>query len=634
MQERIASGEDKIQSEHMFMAGGGEMGRLIRAYDWASTPLGPPSRWPQSLRSALSICLHSSFPMAIYWGPELRLLYNDAWSPIPADRHPGALGQPAKEVWFDIWDIVGPQMQRVLANGEGYALYDQLLPMIRNGVRQETFWNYSLTAIRGEDGAIVGILNQGNETTAAVLASRQAKEEIDRLAHMVSQAPGAVAVLRGPTHVFELANPAYEAMTGRTGLIGLPLAEVLPEVVGQGFISLLDKVYATGEPFIGRAVPVNLERRPGEVEERLLDFVYQPLNDTQGRRHGIFVQASDVTEVASATAALRESEEFSRSVVESSGDCIKVISPDGRLLFMNENGRRLMEIDDFDNLRGQHWTKTWPPENRPQIEHALATAHQGEMARFSAYCPTAKGTPKWWDVVVSAVMGRDGKPERMVSISRDVTEQRLAEEARQLLLRELNHRVKNLFAITSGMVSMTARFSPTVKDMAETLKGRILALAKAHELIGTAVSGAVDTRRAPLRELIEEIVRPHLQPGDRETLTLDGPALDVGSSAATSLALIFHEIATNAAKYGALAEAGGKLAVSWRRDGDAVVLCWQETLGADAARGPVTMPATKGFGTQLATTSATSQLKGGIHFDWKPSGVIITLNASLDALAR
>lgn len=634
MQERIASGEDKIQSEHMFMAGGGEMGRLIRAYDWASTPLGPPSRWPQSLRSALSICLHSSFPMAIYWGPELRLLYNDAWSPIPADRHPGALGQPAKEVWFDIWDIVGPQMQRVLANGEGYALYDQFLPMIRNGVRQETFWNYSLTAIRGEDGAIVGILNQGNETTAAVLASRQAKEEIDRLAHMVSQAPGAVAVLRGPTHVFELANPAYEAMTGRTGLIGLPVAEVLPEVVGQGFISLLDKVYATGEPFIGRAVPVNLERRPGEVEERLLDFVYQPLNDTQGRRHGIFVQASDVTEVASATAALRESEEFSRSVVESSGDCIKVISPDGRLLFMNENGRRLMEIDDFDNLRGQHWTKTWPPENRPQIEHALATAHLGEMARFSAYCPTAKGTPKWWDVVVSAVMGRDGKPERMVSISRDVTEQRLAEEARQLLLRELNHRVKNLFAITSGMVSMTARFSPTVKDMAETLKGRILALAKAHELIGTAVSGAVDTRRAPLRELIEEIVRPHLQPGDRETLTLDGPALDVGSSAATSLALIFHEIATNAAKYGALAEAGGRLAVSWRRDGDAVVLCWQETLGADAARGPVTLPATKGFGTQLATTSATSQLKGGIHFDWKPSGVIITLNASLDALAR
>ena len=84
---------DDVNADPTFLSGGGSLGALIRAHDWAETPLGPPDGWPQSLRSALSICLHSSFPTAIYWGPSLTLLYNDAWAPIPAERHPWALGQ-------------------------------------------------------------------------------------------------------------------------------------------------------------------------------------------------------------------------------------------------------------------------------------------------------------------------------------------------------------------------------------------------------------------------------------------------------------------------------------------------------------------------------------------------------------
>src|SRR3712207_5364938 len=85
-------------SEQAFLAGGGEMGERIRTFDWSATPPGAPEGWPSSLRAALSICLHSAFPTAIYWGPELIHLYNDAWVPIPADRHPWALGRPASEV--------------------------------------------------------------------------------------------------------------------------------------------------------------------------------------------------------------------------------------------------------------------------------------------------------------------------------------------------------------------------------------------------------------------------------------------------------------------------------------------------------------------------------------------------------
>jgi PAS domain S-box-containing protein len=170
-----ASAERDVRSNLAFLDGGGEAGALIRGHDWAATPLGPFETWPQSLRSALSICLNSSFPTAIYWGPELRLLYNDAWSAIPAERHPWALGRAGAEVWADIWHVVGPQLAQVIASGDGFTTYDQLLPIMRDGVRRATFWNYSFTPIRGEDGSVAGVFNQGHETTDRVLRERRGR---------------------------------------------------------------------------------------------------------------------------------------------------------------------------------------------------------------------------------------------------------------------------------------------------------------------------------------------------------------------------------------------------------------------------------------------------------------------------
>lgn len=170
---------DCLTDPQQFLAGGGEMGALIRETDWSGTPLGPPESWPQSLRSALSICLHSTFPTAIYWGDELRLFYNDAWAPIPAERHPWALGLPGGEVWRDIWDVVGPQLQNVMAKGEGFSTFDQMLPMERNGRVHETYWNYSFTPIRGEDGAVVGVFNQGHEVTDRIFAERRNRFLLD-----------------------------------------------------------------------------------------------------------------------------------------------------------------------------------------------------------------------------------------------------------------------------------------------------------------------------------------------------------------------------------------------------------------------------------------------------------------------
>ncbi|MCC2977334.1 GAF domain-containing protein [Sphingomonas sp. PL-96] len=288
-----------------FLAGGGEMGVRIRAHDWAATPLGSPEGWPQSLRSALSICLHSSLPSAIYWGPELRLLYNDAWSPIPAERHPWALGRPAREVWADIWDVLEPQIAQVQA-GQGFTTFDQMLPMMREGSARETYWNYSFTPIHGESGAVEGVFNQGHETTARILYERNREAERARQQRLFQQAPGFITILDGPEHRFEFVNDAYRRLFGDRAFVGKTIREAFPELEGQGFYEWLDQVYATGERFVAERTPITLDYPGAPPGERYLDFIYAPVTDEQGRVTGIFCEGFDITTAHLAQQALRE----------------------------------------------------------------------------------------------------------------------------------------------------------------------------------------------------------------------------------------------------------------------------------------------------------------------------------------
>lgn len=155
--------------------GGGEMGALMRSYDWTKTPFGSLEQWPQSLRSALSICLNSRFPIAIYWGPDCLLLYNDAWRPIVGNKHPWSLGCPGREVWPEIWNEIGPEFATVFTTGEGIFHSDELLAMHRFGYTEECFFDYTFNPIQGEGGVVDGILNVVSETTYRVLNDRRAQ---------------------------------------------------------------------------------------------------------------------------------------------------------------------------------------------------------------------------------------------------------------------------------------------------------------------------------------------------------------------------------------------------------------------------------------------------------------------------
>lgn len=174
----------QVQAIRTIFAQGGEMGALMNTLDWAQTPLGPIEHWPQSLCTALSICLVSRFPMLLWWGPELVMLYNDAYRPIlGSTKHPRSMGQRGKVCWPEIWDVIGPMLEGVLTQGQATWSNNQLLLLDRNGYVEECYFTFSYSPIYDESGAIGGIFTAVTETTGNVLGERRLRTLRELAAH-------------------------------------------------------------------------------------------------------------------------------------------------------------------------------------------------------------------------------------------------------------------------------------------------------------------------------------------------------------------------------------------------------------------------------------------------------------------
>jgi PAS domain S-box-containing protein len=300
--------KNSVDSSTDFLAGDGEMARLMRSKDWSHTTLGDPAAWPQALRTAVRLLLNSGHPMYIWWGPQGACLYNDAYrQSIGPERHPASLGRPAREVWEEIWHIIGWQVDQVMSGGKATWHENALVPITRDGRREDVYWTYSYSPIDDATAAngVGGVLVVCTETTQSVLATRRIDDERERLLQLLRQMPGFVGVLNGPNHVCEYVNDAYVAISGQRDFLGHTVREVFPEIAGQGFYELLDQVYATGTPFFARAVPLRLT---GETADRFIDLRYEPIRDGGGSITGIFVGGYDVTETQRALAAARASE--------------------------------------------------------------------------------------------------------------------------------------------------------------------------------------------------------------------------------------------------------------------------------------------------------------------------------------
>jgi PAS domain S-box-containing protein len=257
----------------------------------------------------------------------------------------------------------------------------------------------------------------------------------------------------------------------------------------------------------------------------------------------------------------------------------------------------------------------------PQARHVEVQVERPDGTRITAVAN------------ISPLRNQRGEITGAINSFFDITERKLHEEQQELLLKEMDHRVKNLFAIVGGMVTLSARSATTPKELAETVRGRLGALASAHRLIRPGQSVAEAARRGTtLGELVRKVLSPYVDPagtGDSIRIEIDGPEIAIGPEAATNVALVVHELATNAAKYGALSVPGGRVDISWAVVKDRLVLSWEEKDGP-LITGP---PEHEGFGSVLARRSVSGALRGDLNFHWNPTGLVVLVSADVERLA-
>ncbi|MFL4998377.1 MAG: sensor histidine kinase, partial [Microvirga sp.] len=284
-------------------------------------------------------------------------------------------------------------------------------------------------------------------------ANQALSEERQHLRGLFQQAPGFMAALGGPDHVFTMANAAYLQLIGRVNIVGKPVRDALPEVVGQGFIDLLDRVYHSGQPFVGRSIRVHLRQSSGDVrEERFLDFVYQPIFDPDGQVSGIFVQGHDVTEQKRSEEALRESEERFRAIANSIDQLIWATQPDGHHDYYNQRWYEYTGVPE-GSTDGEAWNGMFHPDDQERAwgvwRHCLAT---GEPYHIEYRLRHRSGEYRWVLGRAQAVRDEEGRIKRWFGTCTDIHDLRQAQDA----LRESRERALRTEEETRRLASILA----------------------------------------------------------------------------------------------------------------------------------------------------------------------------------
>ena len=282
--------------KHQFLLGGGALGQLIEDFDWSATSVGPIDGWSPTMRTTVSLMLQSPVAMVALWGRAGVMTYNDAYSVFAGERHPGILGRGVLEAWDEAASLNEHVLKHVLVGGQTLSYKDMALSLNRDGQSRQLWLDLDYSPVRDATGEVVGVLAIVVETTERVNAERVKAADRQRLAQMFEQVPSFMALLSGPDHIFELANPAYQQLVGHRDVIGLSVTEALAEAEDQGYVQLLDDVYRTGTAYRAHGAPFNMQvLQDGPVNPHMLDFVFQPIKDHDQQVTGIFVEGFDVT---------------------------------------------------------------------------------------------------------------------------------------------------------------------------------------------------------------------------------------------------------------------------------------------------------------------------------------------------
>lgn len=300
-------------------------------------------------------------------------------------------------------------------------------------------------------------------------------------------------------------------------------------------------------------------------------------------------------------------------LLDQSLDCIKLIGLNGAIRYMNRNGLCAMEIDDSSAMLGRVWHELWPIEAKPLILNALKQAASGNPTRFDAFCPTAKGSPRWWDVSVAIIRDDHDHVLGFLATSRDVSEARRAKEVAEIASAEMRHRLKNSYAMVAGLLSSLARGLPEREEFASEIRTRLAALGVAQTLF-------VSRENAPCE--LSELLPALLDPFGHEDCSLDSQvpvAVIVDQGVADALALVIGELAVNSTKHGALC-ASGAIVVTAKPDEDFVDIRWVERSSR-----PVTAHERNGGQGLRLMQRILSARDGDIQVEWHDFGLMVTI---------
>jgi PAS domain S-box-containing protein len=619
-----------------------EMATRFQNYEWSKTPLGPQETWPQSLKIIISVMFASGFPMCVRWGPELVMIYNDGYRSILGDRHPRAFGVPFHEAWPEVQEQLRPLHQAILNGTSGaYFAEDLLIKVQRRGKPEWEDARFTLSYSPVPDDAaptgVGGVLVTVVETTDRVRTEEALRASEERFARIFEQT--GVGVLQCELDGrFLLVNRRFCEIVGRTSeeLLMLRVPDITHPDNRDTDAALRQRLVADGVPFL---VEKRYIRPDGsEVWVSVNVSLMRSADDARPLLIGV---AQDITEQKTAEASLREKEADLRLVLDSATDGVYCVDTNGVTTMCNTAFLRMLGFARAEDALGRNLHNEIH-HSRPDGSHypkeecpVYRTARDGVAAHVSYelfYRVDGSSFPvEYW----SNPIMRDGVHQGAVCSFIDITERTRAQEQQNLLLRELNHRIKNLFAITGGMIALSARSAKTPQDYAANLAGRLEALALAHDLIlpTTPSEDAPKTGPAKLDDLLRKILLPYAgkpDAADSTRITMDGPQIALGPQTITTFALIVHELATNAAKYGSLSVEEGRLHITWHCDGKKLTLKWEE-IGGPAITGP---PKAAGFGTALSNHSARVQLGGLLTHYWKAEGLTVELSTPLERLTQ
>jgi PAS domain S-box-containing protein len=412
-------------------------------------------------------------------------------------------------------------------------------------------------------------------------------------------------------------NDRFCAITGRAreDLLGLRMQDITHPRDLPGNLPLFNEAALGGGSF--------------EIEKRYLRpdgeavWVHNSVTtvrDPHGRPISTICVTIDITDRRVAEEKLRESEARQRAITEATPECIKIVGGRGELLHMNPAGLGMIEAGTLEGVIGADTFALVAPEYRSDWRSNHARVIAGESLSWEFDIVGLGGTRRRMETHAVPLPQPDGSIAQL-AVTRDISERKKAEEHQRLLINELNHRVKNTLAVVQGLAQQSFKGHHVPPHVQRAFDGRLSALSAAHNILTER-----NWEAASLTKIVEDTISPHRVRAER--IVAEGPDLSIPPKTAVSLALALHELATNAAKYGALSVAAGRIEIRWRHEDGRLRLVWRESGGPE-----VEPPATRGFGTRMIERGLAADLGGAVKIDFRPEGVVCTIDADLASLA-